>query len=182
MDTSFLRDSLLAEMVAGGSPEATVPLRRDTFDLASAHGTDAERVFRQSMSDRMRMTQLGNVYGLEVWAVNGQRLRLVDPEFTYGGNGASHTYIPTNQIWIDEAAQLDELAPYIVHQIAMFKYMAAGLPSDQAHEKANAVAHRLRRVLVSLTVRPGVQKSLDLSNRYLERMSMLLPCCHGGRC
>jgi len=171
------RRAILLEMVAGETIDCNIPIKQDRVSSATMDDTEASRVMQQKVIDAVAQTLLGTVAGFQIWMVNGQKLRLFDHDFTDGGNGARYLYIPRNQIWIEDGTKLEELAPFIVHEISEFKYMMAGASYDAAHEHANAIEGKLRRVLVSMAVRPHPLKALGLAERYLGRFGPALPGC-----
>jgi hypothetical protein len=179
MNLASHRRAILLEMVVGDTLDRNLTVKRDRVSPDTIDGTVATRVMQQKVIDAVAKTLLGTVSGFQIWIVDGQKLRLFDHDFTDGGNGARYPYIPSNQIWIDDGSKMEELAPFIVHEISEFKYMVAGASYDQAHERANALEDKLRRVLMSMVARPHPLKALGLAERYLGRFgpSMSGCCC-----
>jgi hypothetical protein len=97
-----------------------------------------------------RLRRIGYVTGLPVYLVSGEQVRnQIDIDFTQGGNEAAYPgYVPTDEIWIDDAMHsLDRIAT-IFHEIVelnLVKY--GGMDYDKAHEIACAREIEFRKDL-----------------------------------
>jgi hypothetical protein len=88
----------------------------------------------------------GLAKGFEVWIVDGKIVReAVDPEFLYGGNHERYPWIPTNEIWIDNAISCEEFHYTLEHELCERELMALhGWSYDAAHDSALMVEQQLR--------------------------------------
>ena len=77
--------------------------------------------------------------------VDGKTVRkFIDPEFIFGGHSLVYDYIPKNEIWIDSAADKNEIPFILEHEIFESELMKSGKKYDCAHEYANAKEKELR--------------------------------------
>ena len=84
--------------------------------------------------------------GLDIWLVNGKWVRdNIDVDFTEGGHALRYDYIPYGEIWIDNA-NIDEADYIIEHEIYERGRMAADVKYSQAHDEANVVERRARKL------------------------------------
>lgn len=85
--------------------------------------------------------------GLRVWIVDGATVRrAIYPEFLFGGNGERYTFIPADEVWIDNAISVDEYGYTLAHELLERRLMATrGLTYDDAHDSALALEQALRR-------------------------------------
>jgi hypothetical protein len=90
---------------------------------------------------------LARVDGLEVWRVEGRRVRdEVDVEFTNGAHFFIRRYVPPNEIWLDrEAPGSGEWVFWATHQIVERRLMAGGVPYLGALRRANLAERAERR-------------------------------------
>lgn len=97
-----------------------------------------------------RTRYLGKVAGLTVYLVSGVHVRNnTDIDFTCGGNEAVYpSYVPANEIWLDDAAgPLDRTATALHEIVERHQMMENGLSYDDAHEIASATERPFRREL-----------------------------------
>jgi len=82
---------------------------------------------------------------LQVWIVDGSYIRTrIDEEFTNFGQHYSFSYIPKNELWIDQEAKDDERHFFIDHLLVEHRLMEKGVPYDKALAEADKVEHRER--------------------------------------
>jgi len=90
-----------------------------------------------------KFDQIGDV---AVWIVDGRTVRKsIDEEFTNFGQHYRFRFIPKNEFWIDKEFGPGEEQFFIDHLLVERRLMAAGMPYDNALEKADAVEKRERR-------------------------------------
>ena len=78
--------------------------------------------------------------GVKVWLVDGARVRNeLDIDFTEGGHGYVYTFIPQDEVWIDDDIDPDERKFIILHELHERNLMSLGLPYGKAHAEANQV-------------------------------------------
>ena len=97
-----------------------------------------------------RTKYLGKVAGLTVYLVSGVDVRNnTDIDFTCGGNEAVYpSYVPPNEIWLDDAAgPLDRTATALHEIVERDQLMRFGKNYEDAHEVASATERPFRREL-----------------------------------
>ena len=83
--------------------------------------------------------------GLRVWIVNGRFVRSVfDIDFTAGGHDHVYEFVPTHEVWIDDAITEKERGYVLLHELHERNRMAAGLPYSQAHAESSRLEFRCR--------------------------------------
>jgi hypothetical protein len=103
---------------------------------------------------RVRRKQLGSDVRSEVWLVDGRGVRdLFDPNFTEGGHHLRYRFIPTREIWIDDALVVTEREFVIAHEAHELELMRDGMGYDAAHERALVLERRLRRAVLPMRAR-----------------------------
>jgi hypothetical protein len=93
---------------------------------------------KPSKEYKVEVKELKKIGDIEVWLVNGERVRnWYDIDFTEGGHDLVYTYIPSpNRVWIDNAMAEKEREPTIIHETTERALMAKGMSYDKAHQKA----------------------------------------------
>lgn len=97
-----------------------------------------------------RIRYLGKVAGLSVYLVSGVQVRnRIDIDFTCGGNEAVYpSYVPPDEIWLDDAAgPLDRTATCLHEIVERDQMMRFGKDYNDAHEVASATERPFRREL-----------------------------------
>ncbi len=83
---------------------------------------------------------------IHVWIVDGGYVRgHLDEEFTNFGQHFRCPYIPTDEFWIDDEAEHDERAFFVVHLKLEHQLMAAGMPYERAIVLADEAERKARR-------------------------------------
>ena len=88
---------------------------------------------------------LGVVDDIKVMAVDGDVVNLMEAEdkdhppidFTMGANGQEASWIPKDEVWIDNRFALKDWPFVILHELIERQHMEAGLTYSQAHDIAN---------------------------------------------
>jgi hypothetical protein len=152
-ETRFFIDHLLVEhrlMKAGQSyEEALVEAdkaerreRRRAGDLAKATGDGARLPEGASMHETM-WKRLEN--GITVWVVNGREVRSVfDIDFTAGGHDKVYEFVPSGEVWIDDAIAEPERGFVLLHELHERNRMSAGWPYQKAHAESSRLEYRCR--------------------------------------
>jgi hypothetical protein len=97
-----------------------------------------------------RTRSLGKVAGFQIYLVSGQTVRdKHDQDFTMGGNDGVYTfYIPTMEIWIDDAQNGNERTSTALHEMVERDLMVNyGLTYDAAHDIALSYEKPFRKLL-----------------------------------
>lgn len=99
-------------------------------------------------SPRLRL--LGKVAGLSVYLVSGEKVRDdLDIDFTMGGNAGRYSYVPMNEIWIDDAMHVLDRTATALHEVVERDLMLhRGMSYDRAHDAANLCEHSFREDLL----------------------------------
>jgi hypothetical protein len=97
-----------------------------------------------------RLRLLGHVTGLPIYLVDGETIRDdVDVDFVNGGNEAVYpSYIPSSEIWIDDAQHMIDRTATALHElIARDLMLRHGMGYESAHDAANGHERALRKDL-----------------------------------
>jgi len=87
-----------------------------------------------------------DVDGINVKYVNGAIVRRhIDPEFIFGGHEFVYSYIPENEIWLDEKMDPREIPYILLHEKIERELMKNGKSYDVAHEYATVADKEMRR-------------------------------------
>jgi hypothetical protein len=101
------------------------------------------------MSAKLKLPYLEKVDergNLQVWVVDGSYIRgHINEEFTNFGQHYRFSFIPKNELWIDQEAKNDERRFFIDHLLMEHRLMARGTPYDKALTDADKVERRERR-------------------------------------
>lgn len=110
--------------------------------------------------------QIYDLDNIKVWEVDGKWVREnKDMDFTHGGNNGAYSWIPKDEIWIDDGLNQDEVAVTALHELVERKEMlAGGLDYNRAHD----IAIRIER---SFRMRPEgiLDKMKELAAEDMEK-------------
>jgi hypothetical protein len=77
---------------------------------------------------------------IKVWVVDGELVRsLFFIDFTEGGHDKVYSFIPLNEIWIDDDISLKERKLIILHEAFERVLMSKGEDYDSSHKKASEI-------------------------------------------
>ena len=149
----FFTDHLLVEhrLMAEGMP----------YEKALVEADKAERKVRRLAGDVSKATHRGQQLpdgsaaherlwkklenGVSVWIVNGRFVRSVfDIDFTAGGHEHVYEYVPTGEVWIDDAITEKERGFVLLHELHERNRMADAVPYSQAHAESSRIEFRCR--------------------------------------
>jgi hypothetical protein len=83
--------------------------------------------------------------GISVWIVNGRLVRSAyDIDFTEGGHDHVYEFVPTGEIWIDDAIEENERGFVLLHELHERNRMEKGMPYSQAHAESSRLEFRCR--------------------------------------
>jgi len=83
--------------------------------------------------------------GVAVWVVNGRLVRSAfDIDFTAGGHDHVYEFVPTDEVWIDDAIEERERSFVLIHELHERNRMALGMPYNQAHAESSSLEFRCR--------------------------------------
>ncbi|PIW91878.1 MAG: hypothetical protein CO031_01625 [Candidatus Nealsonbacteria bacterium CG_4_9_14_0_2_um_filter_37_38] len=114
--------------------------------LALIHDVQkVEKVYRHSDLEGIYRLRIGKRKGLEVWIVDGAKVRReLYTDFLFGGNDQRYKFIPEDEIWIDNSISVEELEFTIIHEITEREFMKQGMSYAKAHELATQEELRAR--------------------------------------
>ena len=95
----------------------------------------------------------GQKKGLDIWIVDGYKVRQgIYKEFLYGGNGQRYCYVPSREIWIDNAVSCEEYELTLAHELNERHLMAKyGWTYDKSHDSSLAVEVVMRHKFDSIS-------------------------------
>jgi hypothetical protein len=83
--------------------------------------------------------------GIQVWIVNGRLVRSAyDIDFTEGGHDHVYEFVPTGEVWIDDAIEEDERSFVLLHELHERNLMEKGMPYSQAHAESSRLEFHCR--------------------------------------
>lgn len=95
-----------------------------------------------------RVKKLAQIYGLQVWLVDGSVIRKhFDVDFTAGGHGYRYLYVPLGEIWIDDGINEEDVRPTVWHEFTERHLMQRGWGYNDGHDYAARVEIGIRRGL-----------------------------------
>jgi len=132
-----------------------------SYDEALVIADRSERRERRRAGDLRRFTGGGNKLpdghdvherlwkalesGIKVWIVNGRLVRSVfDIDFTEGGHDYVYEFVPSNEVWIDDALEETERPFVLLHELHERNRMAGGWPYHKAHDESSHLEYRNR--------------------------------------
>ncbi len=83
---------------------------------------------------------------IKVWFVNGELVRdLFFLDFTEGGHDKVYSFIPENEVWIDDDLDLEELKFVLLHEIHERNLMSKGEDYDSSHKSSSKIEYYCRK-------------------------------------
>jgi len=83
--------------------------------------------------------------GVSVWVVNGRLVRSAfDVDYTEGGHDHVYEFVPSGEVWIDDAIEESERGFVLLHELHERNCMAKGMPYSQAHAESSRLEFRCR--------------------------------------
>jgi len=107
----------------------------------------------------------GEYKGFKIWLVDGNYIRReIFNEFIYGGNDERYTFVPENEIWIDNSISADEYLTTLEHEINERNLMRFnGYTYYDAHDSS---------LMIELDMRKGFLAS---SNGHEKKIPLVSP-------
>lgn len=82
----------------------------------------------------------------KVWIIKGELVRgIFFLDFTEGGHDKVYSFVPKNEIWIDDDLSRKELKFVLLHEVYERNLMAKGMSYDDAHRHALQIEYHCRR-------------------------------------
>ena len=108
--------------------------------MASASAKELKKEHRDKILDEIRKKKVMSFGRFNVWIVNGKIIRdLYWLDFTEGGHDKVYSFVPPDEIWIDDDLSTKEVKPVILHEIFERFFMVLGFSYDWAHYKASKI-------------------------------------------
>jgi hypothetical protein len=83
---------------------------------------------------------------IKVWIVNGEAVRdLFFLDFTEGGHGYVYSFVPKDEVWIDDDLEPDEIKFVLLHEMHERVLMSKGMKYDKAHKSSSEIEYFCRR-------------------------------------
>lgn len=83
---------------------------------------------------------------LKVWIVDGELVRdFISVDFEKGGHDKVYSFMPKNEIWIDDDVEPNEVKFILVHEMHERKLMSRGMEYLPAHRDSNKIELFCRR-------------------------------------
>jgi hypothetical protein len=83
--------------------------------------------------------------GLAVWIINGRLVRSAfDIDFTEGGHDYVYEFVPSNEVWIDDAIEEIERPYVLLHELHERNLMAKGMAYFKAHDDSSRIEYHCR--------------------------------------
>jgi hypothetical protein len=135
-----------------GEPFEVIKKKANTFEAKS------RKDIRKG--DKLNKTLIKEIKGIKIYKVNGQDVRdTYYVPFTEGGNGQRYTFIPENEIWLDNDLVEDEIKYVTLHEYIEQNIMKKfNYSYDKAHAIASEKEHIYRKELPNLTIEEAINK------------------------
>jgi hypothetical protein len=83
---------------------------------------------------------------IKIWIVKGEVVRdLFFLDFTEGGHDKVYSFIPENEVWIDDDLDLAERKYVILHEMHERNLMSKGKDYDSAHKSSSKIEYYCRK-------------------------------------
>ncbi len=83
---------------------------------------------------------------VRVWIVGGELVRdLFFLDFTEGGHGYVYSFIPKNEVWIDDDIEPDEIKFVLLHELHERSLMSKGMKYEPAHKISSKIEYYCRK-------------------------------------
>ena len=83
---------------------------------------------------------------IKVWIVNGELVRgLFFLDFTEGGHDKVYSFIPSNEIWLDDDLDPSEIKFVLLHEVHERNLMSKGIGYEKAHKSSSEIEYYCRK-------------------------------------
>jgi hypothetical protein len=87
-----------------------------------------------------------NKWKIKIWIVKGEVVRdLFFLDFTEGGHDRVYSFIPENEVWIDDDLDLEERKFVILHEMHERNLMGKGKTYNEAHKSSSKIEYYCRK-------------------------------------
>ena len=150
-DAPFYIDHLLLEnkLMASGKTYRYALARADRKELSERHKASGKGFVRRTkeIPRKIYIRHLKQYSGnANVYLVDGELVRdLYHVEYTEGGHDRVYSFIPSNEVWIDDDLSPNERKFVILHELTERALMSDGMMYSPAHKLANVAELRARK-------------------------------------
>jgi hypothetical protein len=115
--------------------------------LRKSYETKEKKRKRYDKEMEMVGKTIGKIGKVKVILVDGTNIRNNKAvNFVFGGNDMAYSFIPKNQIWIENAVPTDERKFILIHEFSERDLMKHGMGYDHAHLIANQIEDFQRKI------------------------------------
>jgi len=83
--------------------------------------------------------------GIGVWIVDGRLVRSIfNIDFTAGGHPQVYSFVPFNEVWIDNDIKQYEMGYVLLHELHEYNRMKEGIPYSIAHNESSNLEYLCR--------------------------------------
>jgi hypothetical protein len=133
--------------VAHAIKEAEEMRNGKSYDEAYEEGLAEENKYREKAKQNVYKKILTYVGDTKVWLVDGKAVRSgYDKNFVQGGHSKVYSFIPKDEIWIDDDLSEEERKPVIIHELNEVGLMRKGIPYNKAHFRSNIKENKFRKL------------------------------------
>lgn len=153
-ETRHAREAVLQEIRAGVGDRAEIARRTGLGEFKVALvmrqlEREGEIEYEENpVADKYKIRKLGEIGGWPVFSVNGGEVRNTHQDFVCGGNHGRYVWIPQPELWVEQtvgAKPMDTVAN-AYHEAVEYRRMLKGVSYDDAHEHADRMEKKLRKV------------------------------------
>jgi len=125
-------------------------LMKDGYSYTDAitRADEKERAERKRYrkNNNIHLKQIGEAKKkLKIWAVSGKTVRdSLDIDFTEGGHDYVYSYVPKDEVWIDNDITEKERSFVILHELLERSLMKKNYTYEDAHRKASEAEWKAR--------------------------------------
>jgi len=99
----------------------------------------------KELSKGIHIKKLMELKGVEVWVVNSELVRdLYFIDFTEGGHHFVYSFVPKNEVWIDNDLKPSEMEFVLLHELHERNLMAKGMGYFPAHRSSSIIEYKCR--------------------------------------
>ena len=99
----------------------------------------------EKIVEKIHKELLHNYKELKVWLIRGELVRdLFFLDFTEGGHDKVYSFVPKNEVWLEETIPKKEIKLILLHEIHERNLMIKGLSYDNAHKSASKIEFHCR--------------------------------------
>jgi len=154
----FFIDHLLAEwraMKSGMPFRKAINIGNNKEQLERKKTADLKKILNRRgvpSAKKVHSKLLGKLGKISIWLINGRLVRSdFDINFTEGGHDFVYSYIPKNEVWIDNDIMPEERPYVLLHELFERLQMGQGLTYNQAHRHASQLEWQSRHNPKKLT-------------------------------